>query len=173
MIVSVTVPLSSHNPGDSTRTDLIHASWALAGGGAPRTQLSYKSHIRRAELRLSPITWGIILNRRGPSRMSHPTSFFVDQFACNCGDIYTGRTDRRPSRWTSERIPKGWPSQGHKTLNNCPDLDPGSSIKKHVITAKRRVDPISYFKPLLHNTHREILTFGEAMPVRLRNPAKV
>ena len=113
------------------------------------------------QLRLIPSAREINLDKVQRSQLENSASYVIYQFTCSCGDIYIGRTDRQLTPRMSEHIPK-WLTRS--TLLGSPkrqpsNIDPSSSIAKHILATDHTVDPISSFQPALRNLNSKLLAF--------------
>ena len=117
-------------------------------------------------------TFAINLDKRQRIHLENLATHVICRFTCSCGNIYTSRTDRQLKKrlfehilcWLKRSMLLGSPKHQPNSKN------PSSSTAKHVLVTGHVVESISSFKFLLCNLSSKLLTFSEAMLIRLRNP---
>ena len=105
--------------------------------------------------------------RIGPSNLKASIPIFAKAkciylFACNCGDSYIGRTDRRLDCRVKEHIPD-W-------LINKKSGQARSAITKHLVSSGHTVDRYSCFQILNKQYHSSLLKLAEACYIRKLKP---
>ena len=126
----------------------------------------YQNHNQGSRIELRPRfkTRGYNLANEEINSSTLSTSHVVYQFTCSCGGKYIGRTERCLSQRIAAHIPKYIRSLMNQQTPTTPNVkrNPTSSIAKHVLDTRYKVDPETSFKILLHNHSLRVLQFCEA-----------